>query len=191
MRLFVAVEISGQARQAAADVAGRLRRGLGRAVSARWIEPANMHLTVRFIGHVADERVPRVVEALQPPVSVAPFAVALGSCGVFPRSGGPRVIWIGLRHGLEPLAAMHDEFNRRLRPLGFEPEDRRFSAHLTLARVKEAHASVRQVITETPVPPAAWQVAAATVFQSLVSSRGARYEPLIRVACQSKTPTAT
>lgn len=184
MRLFVAVEIVDEARQVAADVADRLRNELGSIVAARWANPANMHLTVRFIGHVVDERVPAVLDALRPSVRVAPFDVVLGGCGVFPSSGMPRVIWIGLREGLHSLAAMHEEFNRRLEPLGFDPEDRPYSAHLTLARLTGGRSSVRRTIAGKIVTPVRWRVTKAAVFHSLLSPKGSRYQRLFHVLCE-------
>ena len=187
MRLFVAVEISDEAREIAAGVVERLRVELGAKVSARWIDPGSMHLTVRFIGFVPDERVTAVLTALQPPLPVAPFDVSFSSCGVFPPSGVPRVIWIGLGQGRASLAAMHDEFNRRLHPLGFEPEARSFNPHLTVARVKQAPASVRRAIVETYVKPVQSHVAKATVFQSVVTRQGSRYQRVAEVGCLPST----
>jgi RNA 2',3'-cyclic 3'-phosphodiesterase len=187
MRLFVAVEISDEARRVAAGVAERIRQKLGAGAVARWVDPDSMHLTVRFVGFVPDERVPAVMTALHPPLPVAPFEIVFGSCGVFPASGAPRVIWIGLRQGRASLAAMHDEFNRRLRPLGFEPESRSFSAHLTIARVKQAPAAVRRTIAETTVGPMRCPVTKATVFESILSRQGARYQRVAEVNCLPST----
>ena len=182
MRLFVAVEISDEAREAAAHLAEQLRCGLGDAVTVRWTPPENAHLTVRFIGHVADERLREVLDVLSPPLPLAPYDVVLGGCGVFPRSGPPRVIWIGLKEGLPGLAAMHEEFNRRLAALGFEPETRPFSAHLTLARVKAASGpAVRRAVISASVPSVLSRVSGATVFESVLSPRGPRYRPILRV----------
>ncbi|HYT68506.1 MAG TPA: RNA 2',3'-cyclic phosphodiesterase [Vicinamibacterales bacterium] len=188
MRLFVAVELDENVRAAAEGVARDLERRLDPRVSARWVSVDKMHLTVRFIGHIVDDRVPTVLQALRPPLSIAPFEVALGSCGTFPRTGAPRVFWIGLAEGLSSLQAMHEEFNRRLLPLGFASEDRPFSAHLTLARVKEmpreSGRPTRETIAATRVPAVACRVDAATVFQSLLSPKGSKYAPLLHVPCE-------
>jgi len=141
-----------------------------------------MHLTVRFIGHVPEGRVPAVLDALKAPFPLPPFDVELGPSGVFPRSGPPRVVWLGLAEGLLSLSAMHDQCNRRLLPLGFEPEKRSFSAHMTLARITDGVAGlIRGVIAQTASPPVRFHVTEATVFQSLLSPRGARHEALLRV----------
>src|SRR5262249_17615786 len=138
MRLFVAVELSEETVRTAARISAALRRDVGSRLHATWVAPENMPLTVRFIGQVEDARARAVIDALVPPVAVPPFDVELGACGMFPPSGSPRVIWIGLTLGMLPLTAMHAEFDRRLMPFGFEPDTRPFSAHLTLARVKDA-----------------------------------------------------
>jgi 2'-5' RNA ligase len=144
-----------------------------------------MHLTVRFIGHVADEAVPALLDGIRPPLAIPPFELALGECGVFPPSGPPRVLWIGLQHGQPGLRAMHDEFDRRLLPLRFEPENRPYSAHLTLARIKDAPRgsgrSVRETVRTVRPRAAACVILHATVFESRVSSQGARYSPLLRI----------
>src|SRR3954462_1926674 len=137
MRLFVAVELAEDVVAAPAATAAAVRRGLDARVHAAWVQPGNMHLTVRFIGEVDEERAGPLIRALALPLEVPPFVIELAGCGVFPPSGPPRVIWIGITQGFPSLAAMHAEFNRRLRPFGFEPERRPFSAHLTLARVKD------------------------------------------------------
>ena len=188
MRLFVGVTLAGEIRLAAAATARELQRRLDSGVRAAWVQPDKMHLTVRFIGHVDDARVAAIVDGLEAPLRLAPFDVVLSGCGAFPSTGPPRVFWIGLSEGLASLRAMHDEFNRRLRPFGFEAEDRPYSAHLTLARVKdiprESVRTTRGVLAALHVPPARCRVDHATVFQSRLSAKGATYVPLAEVPFQ-------
>jgi len=188
MRLFVAVELNGDCIRVATETAAVLGRVVDPKIRAAWVSAANMHLTVRFIGHIDDGRAPAMLEALAPPLDLAPFDVELGGCGVFPPSGPPRVIWIGLAQGLPSLAAMHEEFSRRLRPFGFEPEDRPFSAHLTLARIKDAPKGagtpLREALRHIQPSGARAHVTNATVFQSHLSPKGPRYEALLQVPCR-------
>lgn len=187
MRLFVAVELDADAVQVAAETAAGLRRDIDAKIRAAWVGPENMHLTVRFIGHVDDTRAASIVDALTPPLDIPRFDVVLGGCGMFPPSGPPRVIWIGLTQGLPSLAAMHGEFDRRLQPFGFEPENRPFSAHLTIARIKDAPKGARGVLRDALArvdlhsPPSA--VTRATIFRSHLSPKGPRYEPLAFAVC--------
>jgi 2'-5' RNA ligase len=195
MRLFVAVEIDDRARRAAEAVQLRLRELLDATVTARWVSPQNMHLTVRFIGQVDEGRAPKVIQALAAPLEMAPFDVELGGCGAFPPRGAPRVLWIGLTQGLPSLALMHDAFNQRLRPLGFAPEARPFSAHLTLARIKDAPSGISRAVQDVlgliTAPAARFQVNGATLFRSHTSPTGPRYEPLVFVPLIAKPRTET
>jgi RNA 2',3'-cyclic 3'-phosphodiesterase len=182
MRLFVAVEIDDEARRVAAATAEALRAAIGAGLKVRWVPPENLHLTVRFIGHVEDGRAPAIIEALSSPLDLTPFDIEFGGCGAFPPSGAPRAVWIGLTLGLPGLTSMHDAFNTRLLSFGFEPERRPFRAHLTLARLKDASSGTGRVVREAlrHVTPssARSRVTRATIFQSHLSPTGSRYEPI-------------
>ena len=185
MRLFVAVDLDASVRHAAGAVAQALQQRLGETLRARWVPADNMHLTVRFIGHVHEDRVSAVIDALRPELPVERFAIALGDPGVFPPHGPPRVLWIGLAEGLPSLRATHEELNRRLRPLGFEPESRPYSAHLTLARVKEASrgsaAATREALRAVRVGAARCHIDHVTLFESRLSPRGSIYAEALRI----------
>ena len=87
--------------------------------------------------------------------------------------------------GLEFLRVLHEEFNRRVVPFGYVPEDRPFSAHLTLARVKDVARGdgprARAIVEQVEVDLGAFPVTAATVFQSRLSPHGPTYEALVRI----------
>jgi 2'-5' RNA ligase len=187
MRLFAAIELPEDVRLLLESAAQQLRVRLGRSVEARWVDQQKLHLTVRFIGHVEDDGAPALIDRVRVPIAVPPFHLRLSGCGVFPASGPPRVIWIGVVEGAMPLAQLHQELNRRVAPFGYEPERRPFSAHLTLARVKTAKsiASVRAAVRAFTTPDICCEVAQVTLFRSHLSPRGSRYEivaaiPLVR-----------
>jgi 2'-5' RNA ligase len=183
MRLFVAVELDDRVRAAARRVADDLAQELRRTgLDARWVASDNLHFTLVFIGQIEDAAAQSFVAALVRPFDHSRFPVRLGRCGAFPPSGPPRVIWIGLAEGGEPLRHVQEEVVRRLQPLGFEPERRPFSAHLTLARVKDvpraASRDVRAIVSAASVPVARCLVTRVTLFRSHLSPKGSRYEPL-------------
>jgi|SRR5579872_73804 len=185
MRLFVGLRLGDAARALAVRIAAELRPKLERGLAARWVPAENLHLTVRFIGHVPDDRAPSVMAAVSPPLDVAPFEIELSGCGRFPPRGAPRVIWIGLTKGLPALTTLHEEFNRRLAPLGFLPENRPYSAHLTLARIKDARAAAARPIdaafAHIRTGTVAQRVNALTLFESRLSPRGPTYVEVCRV----------
>lgn len=185
MRLFVAVELDDTIVAEALRTANELRRRLGASLKLRWVPGENMHVTVRFIGHVPDDRVELVLESVRPAVQVRPFELALGACGVFPPTGPPRVLWIGLDEGLPSLRDLHAEFDRRLLPLGLRPETRPYSAHLTLARNTDASrgsgVAARDAVRATPPPSARGLISDVTVFESRLSPNGPTHVPLFRI----------
>jgi len=189
MRLFVAAHPSEDVRTRAAACTERLRARLehaGAARGIRWIPSGNMHLTVWFLGEVSDARAGAVLEALQPPIAVPPFELHVAGFGAFPPSGPPRVLWMGVMRGLQELARLHDEIGARLQPWGFLPEARAYSAHLTVARIKEpprgaARAALRNAAAHEPGDAGACLIDHVTVFRSRTAPAGAAYEPLLRV----------
>lgn len=187
MRLFVGLELDGPVRAAAAAVSSRLERRLSsvaREFKARWVVPDNLHITVWFFGEVADAPAARLIEHLAAPLGLSPFDLAVRGCGAFPRSGPPRVLWIGTADGVTGMIDAHAALVERLAPLGYAPEARAFSPHLTLARVKDPGRDARAV-RETLAGEAAdcgrTVVSALTLFRSRLSPHGAAYEPLLRV----------
>jgi 2'-5' RNA ligase len=123
---------------------------------------------------------------LRPRLETPAFDVHIAGFGAFPPSGPPRVLWMGVTRGLEDLARAHDEVGARLQPWGFPPEGRAYSAHLTIARVKEpphgaARAAIRQAIAHEEADAGSCRITELTVFRSRTSPHGATYEPLLRV----------
>ncbi len=135
VRAFVAVEFPLPLRQRLGEVAAELQRSLpGRVVN--WVSPANMHLPLKFLGDVPEGDVPRICDALTAAAQeAAPFTVEVGGLGCFPNLRQPRVVWAGV-YPQEPMLKLQAAVEGALGPLGYEPESRRFSAHLTLGRVR-------------------------------------------------------
>ena len=189
MRLFVAAEPSDAVREAAVAAVQRLRERLeimkaGRGI--RWVPADNMHLTVWFLGEVSDARATAVMDALRPALMTPAVDLRLSGFGAFPPSGPPRVLWMGVKRGLEQLARSHDEIGERLRPWGFPQDARAYSAHLTIGRVKEppvgpARAALRQALAHVHADAGSCRIQELTVFRSRTAPKGAVYERLLRV----------
>jgi 2'-5' RNA ligase len=141
VRLFVAIEIDARVQAAAAHLLdGLQRRAAQVAPRARisWVAADRLHLTLRFIGEVDDGRTRRIEEALGTAFPINQFEIRISGTGVFPRSGPPRVIWIGVADETGQLEALHREVEQRLTRAGVAPDHRPFSPHLTLGRVRLA-----------------------------------------------------
>jgi 2'-5' RNA ligase len=188
VRLFIGIEIDDVVKSAVMSAAQSLRAQAEDprwAVAARWVPLESLHITLWFIGELPDARGALVLGVMAAPFATPAFTIELGGLGVFPPSGAPRVFWMGVRAGAAGLMALHAEIGCRLEPLGFEPERRGYSAHLTLARIKAVnrgeYGALRTMVRAIPAPGGRSEVNAVTVFQSRVSSKGAAYTPLLRV----------
>ena len=185
MRLFVGVELNETVRRSAAAIAAALAERLGRHVKARWIPGDNLHITLWFIGHVTDDRAQQILRTIDTPFATCAFELQVAGLGAFPPSGPPRVIWLGIDAGAESLNRLHGELATRLAPIGITPEPRRYSAHLTIARVSSSErgssSSLRASIRAVAAVAGGCRVDAVTVFQSHLSPKGATYEALLRV----------
>lgn len=185
MRLFIAIEVGDTIAQEASRVIDTLRRrtaSLAPDARITWVTPERMHLTVRFIGHVDEPRAAAIVDALRESVPIDPFELAIAGTGAFPPKGAPRVLWAGLADGVTELDAVERTVTRRLTSLGIAPEERPYRPHLTLARVKEP-ARLRAAALLDGFDRHMFgrvQVAAITLFESRLSSKGPTYVPLSR-----------
>lgn len=143
---------------------------------ARWVEPQNLHLTLRFIGDV-DENIAEDALAALNQVQAIPFDLSLGGLGTF---GHPAyALWLGVKdksHG--GLAALQDRVENVLVRAGLMPEGRKFTPHITLAKIKrtrEKHLS-RFIKSHTELVMDPFKVEAFTLFQSHLTHAGAQYE---------------
>lgn len=128
-RLFVAIDLPERVKEKVAAIAVRELPG------AHWVSREQLHLTLRFIGNVDEELFRTVKEALRA-VRGVPFHLSMNGVGHFPPGRHPRVFWVGMADS-EPLMALQRQVESALVCAGIPPEERRFSPHLTLARLKE------------------------------------------------------
>ena len=184
MRLFVGVELDETLRAEIAATVERVRKKLERGharLTARWTPPENLHVTLWFLGEVDDARAALVARSIERPFETRAFTLRVAGAGTFPSSGAPRVLWMGIVEGGPSLLALNGELAGRLIPLGFEPEARRYSPHLTIARVKEGPRSTGATLRALVSDVGSCDVAAVTLFRSRTSPKGASYEALLRV----------
>jgi 2'-5' RNA ligase len=183
MRLFIAIDVGDAIAAEAARVVEMLRRraqALAPGARISWVTPERMHLTVRFIGYVDQPTASAIEEALAPPLGVPPFELRCSGIGTFPPRGAPRVVWAGVHGDGNALAAVERQVSDRLERLGIAREDRPYSPHLTLARVKEAAGLRAPGLLEGLAAHSfgAIRVGAITLFESRLSSRGPTYIPV-------------
>ena len=134
-RAFVAVEISETARQQLARLIDGFRRMPG--ATARWVRPELMHLTLVFLGEVSQEFLESAKVQLREVSSRhAPFTARLKGLGAFPSPARARVVWVGTEPGRREVCSLQAAVSRSLGAIGYQPERRPFSPHLTIGRLR-------------------------------------------------------
>ena len=157
LRAFVAVDLDADSRKALARAQerakDRIMRELSRLASEvriQWVRPDSIHLTLKFLGEIADTRVEEIRRTLAATIQAqARFSVELGGFGVFPDLRAPRVLWVGISgqsDQVTSLARLAADVDSGLDALGFPREARPFSPHLTLARIKERSREVGKAL---------------------------------------------
>lgn len=184
IRSFVAVDLTEGVRQKVSEILERLQKG-ARFTGARpaWVQPGNVHLTLKFLGQIDEGQREAVVRALAPIAARhAPHTVRVRGLGVFPSPRAPRVVWIGVKKAT-PLFRLQEEVDRALVALGFPEEDREWSPHLTLARLKSmrgARALMDVVASHGAWDCGDWPIHECVLYQSTLRPTGSIYTPLAR-----------
>ena len=178
VRSFFAIELPDEIRTQALEVAAAMREQVPHGV--RWVPEDNLHLTLKFLGELPAEALPKLVaRAASRLVREQPFRVELAGTGAFPHARAARVLWLGIGVGGAALARLARKLEAAARGVGAERERRPFRAHLTLGRLREPQAVPAE---RFPSPDCAgFSVGEVVLYESRLSSSGASYAPLVRL----------
>ncbi len=182
MRLFIAIEIPEEIKRGISAIQEQLRRS---GADATWTRPEGIHLTLKFLGEVAEAKVPDIKNAMTGAVQgIAGFRLEAAGAGAFPNNKSPRVLWLGVRGDVERLAALQSMVEGAMVKLGFDPDDRAFSPHLTLARIKYLRPKFswpQAIETIKDVKLGGMDVTAVSLMKSELKPSGAVYTEMGRV----------
>ncbi|MFC1708069.1 RNA 2',3'-cyclic phosphodiesterase [Planctomycetota bacterium] len=194
MRVFVAVQIDDQTRTTLSAAIDRL--AIAVPLGVKWVEPNNLHITLKFLGEVDERELADLEDALATAAAaVTPFEASLKGLGAFPGTSKPRVVY-GDMAAPSALADLAREVDQTLAGIGFPRETRPFTPHVTIGRVrsprrkrkqrrKEPRAvgdTVRSALTQSPpVSCAPFRVEQLTLYQSVLGQHGPTYTVLTEV----------
>ena len=178
MRAFIAVDLDDPVIEKICSTIGVLK---SRITEMRWLKKENLHLTLKFLGNIAESQVESIVAALGPPLRLfSPCPVSAKGLGVFPDFRRPKILWVGLSG--DRLVDLAAKVESALVPLGFVPENRVFTPHLTIGRWRESSRPAKNLRQEI----ASWNdfefgacaVRQIVLFQSVLKPEGASYREL-------------
>ncbi len=136
IRSFIAIELSGEVKQALARLQEKLKPGSRAPV--RWVDTNSIHLTLKFLGDIDENITGKIAAVMEEAASgTHPFHLEISGLGVFPNPRRVQVVWVGLSGEVERLGQLQKRIESGLVPLGFAAESRSFTPHLTLARVRD------------------------------------------------------
>lgn len=185
IRSFLAIEIPAILHSKMEELQKKLKEA---AADVKWVAPSKVHLTLKFFGAIPPEKIEKAVQALLPIAAHwRPFSMEISGLGCFPSKERPRVIWLGINKGHQELSLLQKEVEEELVHVGFPAEERPFSPHLTLGRVRSGrglNALLAMIMTYQNFEVGSFGVKEIVVFKSDLNPTGAIYTPLRTLAFQ-------
>jgi 2'-5' RNA ligase len=187
IRTFIAIELTEATRDALGALQDRLKQARG-GKAGRWVRKESIHLTLKFLGDVEEEKVEQICEAVRRACEGrSAFSVTVAGLGCFPNTRRPRVLWAGVGGEVDALCDLQQAVEREIVALGFPEERHSFTPHLTLARLQRGARSediraLGQMADEAPSEPVAeMQANAMSVMKSDLRPTGAVYTELCHI----------
>ncbi len=191
IRCFIAIDLSASARGQIEALVEELRKSDARV---SWVRPQAIHLTLKFLGNVAQELIERIKpEIVRAAGQTGPIHIEPAGCGAFPTPGSPRVIWVGLGARSGPLSDLARTLEELLVPLGFKPEERSFKPHLTVGRVKgkaRLRSLQNMLLSHSHFAAEPFDASEIVLYKSELRPDGARYTPLFKTPFSGNPATA-
>jgi 2'-5' RNA ligase len=187
-RAFIAIELSAELKRLISELQAELKHGIPDMVSVSWIRPEAMHLTLRFLGDIEESQVEAITDVLQVgAASLQPFTLEARGVGGFPTPARARVLWVGLsgdEEGMSALRNLQTTIEEGVVEIGCTREDRPFTPHLTLARIKDGRASgpVRRLLMNASDRKVGeFQAGSVSLIKSEPRPTGSVYTSLVEV----------
>ena len=180
MRLFIAVPLKEQVKAQVEKIQTRLAKS---AADVKWVNPVNLHLTLKFLGETQPDKIGVIDESLNPEIVKFPaFQVRFDVLGAFPGITHPRVVWLAGSQGIQQLVSLAGVIEQQLVSRSFPAEDRPFTAHLTIGRVRSPRGlkKLSHFLDEPKLAaPLLIDVQEVHLIQSTLSPRGPDYKTII------------
>ena len=174
MRCFLAVDIPEHIKKNLLQVVHNIKKDL---TGVKWVEPYNLHITIKFLGEIEDKKVPGLLEVLEGRLSHSgTFTLKLKNFGFFPDIRRPRVFWVGVEDKEENLKKLWKEIENIIPKFGVSRDNRSFTPHLTLARIKKPIKIKKSSLDELKeFESSPFNVDTLVFYKSVLTSKGPIY----------------
>jgi len=196
VRCFIAVELPDELKKGLTQLQSRLK--LGEQSWVKWVDPYSIHLTLKFLGNVAVDRIGEITGAIgEAAQGMSPLYLEVKELGVFPNLRRVQVAWVGVSGEVDKLGQLQQRIESNLAHLGFAPESRPFTPHLTLARIRDqASPAERQrfgeLIVSTRFETAyTIEVDAISLMKSQLTREGANYSRISSIGLKKPLSTTS
>ena len=180
IRCFVAIEIPDYLKSKIDQYTNSLKQV---APKIKWIKARNLHITLKFLGEIPHTMVQQVQNELFGITKIVQsFEMSIQGAGFFPNQYKPRVIWLGIQNDENhSIFKLHEWVDKKLEPLGFVREKRRFSPHLTLGRIKFPgnYSELADFINQNEFQPSVFKINEVVLMKSVLKPTGAEYSKII------------
>ncbi len=182
MRVFLALDLSEEQRKGLGNLQKKLKKDFN---GVKWVEGANMHVTLKFLGEIEENEVDAICSILENNVkSYLPFLLSLKGMGFFPKISKPRIIWVGVEEGKNYVTNIWKDIEMSLHEKGYPLADKNFTPHVTLGRIRRVEKKVPTTkwlneYHDFSLPPT--EINYLTVYNSTLQPQGAVYTPLNKI----------
>jgi 2'-5' RNA ligase len=182
IRAFIAIELPSRLKLELGKLQTQLK--MERQNWVKWVELNSIHLTLKFLGNIDIGSTGQITKEMEGAArGISPFFLEVKDLGVFPNLRRVQVVWVGLSGEIDKVAQLQQNLESNLEHLGFVPEKRRFTPHLTLARLRdqakpEERQKFGQLITSTGFKSDPFKVDTISLMRSQLTSHGAVYSRL-------------
>jgi len=192
VRSFIAIELPDELKLGLTQLEARLK--MSKQPWVKWVDPYSIHLTLKFLGGIAVDRISEITRAMEEAIQgISPFSLAVKDLGVFPNLRRVQVVWVGISGEVDKISQLQQNIESNLARLGFAPESRPFTPHLTLARLRDRASlderqGFGQLIAGTRFEEAyTFKVEAINLMKSQLAREGAIYHRISSVGLKKPT----
>ena len=178
IRAFIAIELPEEIKLKLDEIQEMMKKGRTRA---KWVAPESIHLTLKFLGGISQDTALTVTQAMEESaLGTAPIHLGVSGLGVFPNDKRVQIVWAGVSGEVDKLTQLQKELDSRLSKLGFAPESRPFTAHLTLARMRDEAAppereALGKLVQSSQFEGGAFTAASISLMRSQLRREGPLY----------------